>query len=127
MRSRSNNTLVTLPLEINIYGLRSIAEVVGSILSKCGIFLQAPYHGLENTTYYNPQLLRLGGFSDQVEVKMEKAPPPAGPVTLTQRRNEDEELQPNESGVDQILNSLSHHAPLQEISVDSRIKSELLP
>ncbi|TPX09018.1 uncharacterized protein E0L32_001721 [Thyridium curvatum] len=57
--------------EINIYGAKERAQEIGSALSKSGIFLQMPKHGLEDDDYYNPQLLRVEGFPDMLSPEPE--------------------------------------------------------
>lgn len=112
------------PVEINIYGTRADAEEVGSILSKSGIFLQLPRYGPYIAQYYNPQLLRIEGYSEQISAATLFSV--AEDVGDTPDRRVEEEPQANDS-VDFILDSLSHHVNLREIPVDHRIKSTLLP
>lgn len=109
-----------------MYGARADAEEVGSILSKSGTFLQLPRYGLDGAEYYNPHLLRIEGYSEQVPI--EALLSPMADVVETQDRRVEENPQANDSVVvDSILDSLSHHVFLQDIPVDRRIKSTLLP
>jgi SWI/SNF-related matrix-associated actin-dependent regulator of chromatin subfamily A3 len=115
-----------LLVDINIYGSREDAEEVGRTLSKSGTFLQFPRYGLDGVEYYNPHLFRIEGYPEQVPI--ETVPWPAEGVIEIPDRSVEEETQLNDSlVVDSILDSLSHHVPLREIPVDSRIKSTLLP
>lgn len=112
-------------VEINIYGARADAEEVGNILSKSGTFLQLPRYGLDDAVYYNPHFLRIEGYSEQVP--LETHPSAIVDVVGTPDRTVEEEPQVNDSVVvDSILDSLSHHVFLRQITVDRRIKSELL-
>ena len=113
-------------IEINIYGVRADAEEVGSIMSKCGIFLQLPRYGLDGADYYNPHFLRIEGYSEQNSLKT--LLPPVVDEVETPNRVVEEEPQVNDAViVDSILDSLSHHVLLREIPADYRIKSVLLP
>lgn len=124
VRSWSNQTPKLLPVDINVYGSREDAEEVGRTLSKSGTFLQFPRYGLDGAKYYNPHLFRIEGYPEQVPIETVHWPAEG----VIPDRSVEEETQLNDSlVVDSILDSLSHHVPLREIPVDSRIKSTLLP
>lgn len=115
-----------LPIEINIYGNRENAQLIGQITSKVGIFLQFPRHGPEGVEYYNPHFLRMEGYSEQEPIETlrlsssrAKEPTYGTSDEISQANNTD--------AVDEILDSLSHQNLLDNIHVDARIKSNLFP
>lgn len=115
-----------LPIEINIYGNREDAKLVGQIISKGGVFLQFPRHGLKGFEYYNPHFLRMEGYSEQEPIET---------LLLSSSRAKEateetlDEINPanNTDAVDEILDSLSYQNLLDNIHVDARIKSSLFP
>ncbi|KAF2466886.1 uncharacterized protein BDR25DRAFT_305757 [Lindgomyces ingoldianus] len=112
------------PVEVNIYGLKADAETVGRILSKADIYLQFPKSGLDGYKYSNPHFLQIDGFDGGIPT--EKTP--TTNQEEARRRSIEPESQTNIStAVDNILDSLSHHVDLGQISVDGRIRSTLLP
>ncbi|KAI3335700.1 SNF2 family N-terminal domain-containing protein [Ustulina deusta] len=126
MSSWSRRT-TTYPLaEINIYGARASAEEVGSILSKYRLFLQMPQHGLDNVEYYNPHILRIEGYSQLASFEQPREF--TKDASETSGSSEEREARSNDTTVvDSILDSLSHHNVLQEISIVPDIRSTLLP
>ncbi|KAJ3454414.1 hypothetical protein MRS44_018308 [Fusarium solani] len=118
--------LTELPLEINVYGSRSDAEEVGTILSKSGTFLQLPDYGLENAEYYNPHFFRVEGFPDQFPIETQLSSTEDEVETLGHSESGEGQVD-NSAAVDSILDSLSHHANLRDVPIDGRIKSALLP
>ncbi|KAI8630497.1 SNF2 family N-terminal domain-containing protein [Xylariaceae sp. FL1651] len=124
--SWSTQNPTSLLAEVNIYGARADAMEVGSVLSKSRIFLQMPQHGLNDTEYYNPHILRIEGHSELVSLEQ--------PEISTQYRSEtpersrERETRANDTAVvDSILDSLSHHDVLREIAIVPDIRSTLLP
>ena len=123
MQSWQNHSQTLFPVEINIYGNGPDAEEVGRALCKSGIYLQYPRFGLDGLEYHNPHFLQIEGYSDQVPARTSTAD-----EVETRDQSVEPETQTNDSAVvDTILDSLSHHADLGQISVDRRIKTTLLP
>lgn len=116
----AESSLITV--DINIYGSREDADEVGRSLSKSGLFLQWPRYGLDGFEYHNPHILRIEGFPEQnpTEISVDY-------ISKLPDQDSDDGHPVTDSGmVESILDSLSHHVLLQEISVDRRIKSMLL-
>ena len=112
--------------DINIYGMKSDAQHVGDILSKSNTFLQYPRFGCY-TEYHNPHIFRIEGYSDDM-------PSAASDVneisyTMTSRSTAiDEKVGVSDIViVDEILDSLGHETDLGTVTVDSRIRTTLLP
>ncbi|KAI9150829.1 matrix-associated actin-dependent regulator [Paramyrothecium foliicola] len=113
-----------LSMEINVYATRENAKEVGTILAHMGIFLQWPRYGREGFEYYNPHFLRIDGFSDCV---------PTETLAMTKQKtveipdNVERVSQGNDSEiVHSILDSLSHHVQLKDVSAIPDVKSTLL-
>lgn len=128
MQCCNGRTPGQLPAEINIYGSKANAREIGAALSKAGIFLQKPQHGLEIAEYYNPHILRMDGYPDLL--------PYEEPQEFTNEAQETSERTtgaPRESTrrsdtaeVDLILDSLAHHPILREIAIVPEIRTSLL-
>ncbi|KAK6063731.1 DNA repair protein rad5 [Seiridium cupressi] len=124
MKSR-NGPAPRLPAELNIYGLKENAQKVGGVLSNSGIFLQMPQYGLENVKYSNPHILIMEGYPELLALD------PSHNPTNDTRETPDSRLEAGGRGddttmFDSILDSLSHHSVLQEISIVPDIKTTLL-
>lgn len=120
-----NQSQCVLSFEVKVYGAKSDAEEVGSILSKSNTYLQFPRFGC-NAEYYNPHLFRIDGYSDQIPLgaSKENESSQAGMQSLTS--NDDPKVS-DSAVVDSILDSLEHNVDVGTISIDRRIKSILLP
>lgn len=114
-----------LPAEINIYGSKTNAQWIGSTLSKSGIFLQSPKYGSDVAEYYNPHILRMEGYSDLLSLE------PSQECTsdaheLPDGSTEGYTGENDTAMVDSILDSLSHHHVLQEMTFVPNIKTAIL-
>jgi hypothetical protein len=122
----TNKNSITLTVEINIYGMRDIADGVGKVLSAAGTFLQQPRYGLDGISYYNPHYFRIPGFS---AVDSRDTPiltiNDLGSTPVQNTRPDDRNDASTE--VTSILDSLSHHNLLKERVADVRIRQPLLP
>ena len=105
---------IGLPLCINVYGSRRIAQEVGKRLSKEGSFLQHPYLLDESIEYDNPHYFKLPN--------RKPALPPGN--AISQYRQPSRESQATQ--VSGILDSLDHGAVLQDDNVGAMVQSELL-
>jgi hypothetical protein len=116
-----------LPLEINFYGAQADAKEIGSISSRLGLFLQYPRFGMDTRSYWNPHILHIEGY---VERPLRGSPADTLVDTPPQHRSGAEvSAVPQESDtevVESILDSLSHHSLLREITSILGIKSRLL-
>ncbi|KAI9167943.1 matrix-associated actin-dependent regulator [Paramyrothecium foliicola] len=117
---------VLLILDLNIYGLRQYKQDIGDILGGSGIALQKPSFDLHGTAYDNPHYLELSHTAQDdllglsaLEIQSTRQYIGATELNNTTTNASEE--------VDSILNSLSHRTLLHETSVDTRIKSSLLP
>ncbi|KAH7308435.1 SNF2 family N-terminal domain-containing protein [Stachybotrys elegans] len=111
-----NNIPALLPIELSIYAEQEDAKEIGDILSTFGVFLQWPRYGREGYHYFNPHLLRLEGYSDQIPTSRPQVSKQS-PVLIPEK-NTDRTAQVNVAeAVDGILNSLSHHVQVQDISM----------
>ncbi|ETS77388.1 hypothetical protein PFICI_11262 [Pestalotiopsis fici W106-1] len=124
MRSHNCETPDHLPAEINIYGSKLDAREIGRILSKLGIFLQWPQHGIGAIEYYNPQIMKIEGLPDRL-------PPGASQISTSDVHGALDEAGgisakgQDTTTVDSILDSLSHRANIKEIATVPDIKSQL--
>lgn len=113
-------------LEINLFGNKSDAELVGSILSNNNIYLQYP-HIHSEVEYYNPHIFRIAGYSNGIPLNSSEE----NTVPSSQTRPTimlDESLKSNDSAaIDGILDSLAHTVDIGTVAVDNRICSRLLP
>ncbi|KAK8133073.1 P-loop containing nucleoside triphosphate hydrolase [Apiospora kogelbergensis] len=130
MQSRNGRTPEHLPAEINIYGPKANAREIGGILSKSGIFLQMPQYGLETAEYYNPQILRMEGYPDILQLDESQESTNGAHETDTHeapgRSQRDPTRRNDTEMVESILDSLSHHPMLQEIATVPDIRTPLL-
>lgn len=121
-----NKNSTTLAVEINIYGMRDVADEVGKVLSAAGTFLQQPRYGLDGISYYNPHYFRIPGFSaaDSVDTPILTIND-LGSAPVQNTRPDDR----NDASIEvtSILDSLSHHNILKERVADVRIRQPLLP
>ncbi|KAJ4287020.1 hypothetical protein N0V90_012901 [Kalmusia sp. IMI 367209] len=116
-------------IEINIYGLEADFKEVGRVLAEGDIYLQYPRFGLEGYAYQNPHFLPIDGFATGIPIAIQLS------GIDTQKDKEDETLRRQKgsnsdenvsAAVDNILDSdLTHHANLEQISVDHRISQSL--
>jgi SWI/SNF-related matrix-associated actin-dependent regulator of chromatin subfamily A3 len=121
-----NKNSTTLTVEINMYGMRDVADEVGKVLSAAGTFLQQPRYGLDGISYYNPHYFRVPGFSDADSLDtpiLTIKDPGSAPVQNTRPDDRDDAS----VEVTSILDSLSHHNLLKERVADVRIRQPLLP
>ncbi len=114
-----------LPVEINIYGVRDGAQVVGAVLSKSGLFLQLPRYGLDGFEHYNPQFLRIEGYLESSCPKTPILPEADSIETLDRTVGNGTQVNDSEM-VDSIFNSLSHHVHQREVTIGPGIKRQLL-
>jgi hypothetical protein len=121
-------SVIVKNVEINVYGLHERAEFVGKGLSNNELWLQCPHHGIAGVKYHNPHLYSVEGFSEDIPVEISDKADNPKIAQSNHRAPEAQAVQSDDSEVvDSILDSLSHHVSLREISVDHRIKRELLP
>ncbi|KAI0157993.1 SNF2 family N-terminal domain-containing protein [Hypoxylon sp. FL1284] len=125
MQSQYANIPNHLPAEINIYGAKANAREIGDILSKSGVFLQMPQYGRNIAEYYNPHILRIEGYSDLLSLEESRE------ITNDAHGAPDIRIEESTRGndtavVESLLDSLSHHANLQELAIVPGIKSTLL-
>lgn len=112
-------------MNIQIFGVRSIADTVAKDLSKYRLFLQHPSPVPFNINYENPQYLSMVGSSFTngailPQISVQKA------QTEIESSVVFEEL---DNGLDEIravINNLPRHDHLREVDVDKRINTELL-
>ncbi|KPI45584.1 uncharacterized protein AB675_641 [Cyphellophora attinorum] len=116
-----------LLVEINFYGLREHADEVGKKMASLGLFLQRPLYGDVEVPHYNPQILSIEGYipresqqmltsasADTASQKQAVSPP-----TVAAQETDSEAF-------DSILDSLSHHAILDQVTSIPGIKGDLL-
>lgn len=58
------SALARFKLHVNIFGLKSDSEPVGTLLSDNGLYLQEPYHRTEDCIYYNPHVWTFDDLPD---------------------------------------------------------------
>jgi hypothetical protein len=58
------SALARFKLHVNIFGLKSDSELVGTLLSDNGLYLQEPYHRTENCIYHNPHVWTFDDLPD---------------------------------------------------------------
>ncbi|KAI1121432.1 SNF2 family N-terminal domain-containing protein [Nemania abortiva] len=126
MSSWNRQTTTVLPAEVNIYGARTNAKEVGAVLSKSRLFLQKPRHGLDSAEYYNPHILRIDGYHLEVDSFEQPQISTTGTSETPERSEEGEARSSDTAVVDSILDSLSHHNVLREITIVPDIRSTLL-
>ena len=108
-----------IPVDINVYGPRSLADDVGEVLSMGKAFLQRPDHHHRRFPYENPHVIK---FTDA------DAPAPINDVqpqnaTNSQPKSAAEKLQ---DVVSQVHRSLHRSENLQRAEGDQRLKTQLL-
>jgi SWI/SNF-related matrix-associated actin-dependent regulator of chromatin subfamily A3 len=112
-------------MNIQIFGVRSIADIVAKELSKYRLFLQHPYPMPFNAAYENPQYFSMVGSSFTNGAVL----PPIS-VEATQREIESnavsEELNHGLDDLRAVINNLPKHECLKEVDVDERINTDLL-
>jgi SWI/SNF-related matrix-associated actin-dependent regulator of chromatin subfamily A3 len=112
-------------MNIQIFGVRSIADTVAKELSKYRLFLQHPCPVPFNAAYENPQYFSMVGSSFTNGAVL----PPIS-VGVTQKEIESnavsEELDHVLDDLRAVINSLPTHEYLREVDVDERIKTDLL-
>jgi SWI/SNF-related matrix-associated actin-dependent regulator of chromatin subfamily A3 len=118
-------------VELNIYGLKEDANRIGELLSSSGTFLQPPQFETEDFEYHNPHFFRFDGYIEKTALHPLLSEEPGFSSGHSKRidASEAEILETQTSNavqVDSILDSLSHHSDLRQISIDRRIKTELL-
>ncbi|KAF7532372.1 hypothetical protein G7054_g8020 [Neopestalotiopsis clavispora] len=123
LRSRKSQMPEYLPAEINVYGPKADATEIGSIMSRSGIFLQLPLHGIGAIEYFNPQMIRIEGYPDRLPPEVHSSTDDTDEVP---DRYMEASMRGNDTAVvDSILDSLSHHRNIQEIATVPDIKSRL--
>jgi hypothetical protein len=128
-QSWSPHTAPTFPLEINLYGSKLEADAIGAALSKAGHFIQFPRHGLADSEYHNPHILRIEGHdSHSLGSQISTAETSSGSHSQGAARNGYVEVDAEDNGavVESILDSLTHNVQIAETPVDRRIKRKLL-
>lgn len=120
-----NPAQFTWPLNIHVFGDRSVADTVARELSKLRLFLQHPNPFTPGTVYENPQYLIVPGASLPNGTVL--APLAAELLRPeTERAVSAEEFDDEEQNLTRLMNTLPRHDYLQEIDIDSSIKTVLL-
>jgi SNF2 family DNA or RNA helicase len=125
LKSYQNQGQCIMTLEANIYGVKSDAEEIGSLLSRSNTYLQFPQFGC-GAEYYNPHFFRIEGYSDRIPLEASEENDSSQIGTQSLKSNQDPKIS-DSAFVDSILDSLSHRVDVGTITVDRRIKSTLLP
>jgi len=112
-------------LNIQLFGVRSIADIVAKELSKFRLFLQHPDPKPLSTAYENPQYLSVVGSSFTNGAVL----PPIS-VEMKQKRLDIYGVShESDDGLEElrgVINSLPKHEYLREVDVDDRINTNLL-
>lgn len=104
-------------VQINVYGPRNAAQIIGKALSRQKIYLQNPVHIREGTIYENPHVLKLVGYQASQqhtdEIVEQIAPEKLAPETL-------------EHTIAELYTSLTRGEKLRGLEGDDRLKTVLL-
>jgi SWI/SNF-related matrix-associated actin-dependent regulator of chromatin subfamily A3 len=112
-------------MNIQIFGVRSIADTVAKELSKYRLFLQHPCPVPFNAVYENPQYLSMAGSSFNNGAVL---PPISVEATQSEIESDavSEELDHVLDELKAVMNNLPRHDYLREADVDKRINTDLL-
>ena len=120
----ANRSELTWSMDIQIFGISSIADTVAKELSKYRLFLQHPHPMPVDVAYENPQYLSMAGSSFTNGAIL---PPISTEMSQVESKsNPDSELDHVPNELIAIINNLPRHEYLQEADVDKRIKTKLL-
>ncbi|RDW57005.1 hypothetical protein BP6252_13923 [Coleophoma cylindrospora] len=106
-------------IDINVFGPRDNATVVGKILSDSKIWLQKPDILQKGMDYENPQFLELEGF-EELEVDRQPLEMASGQKRLGM---DDQRF---EEAVEDVFNRLTRCDQLERVEKDQRVKTKLL-
>ena len=113
-------------MNIQIFGIRSVADTVAKKLSKYHLFLQHPEPPPADIAYENPQYLNaLGSKSDNWAILPQLISVPAEQAKDTPAIVSDERGLTLD-GVRALVDNLPETDYLQDVELDARIKTELL-
>jgi hypothetical protein len=112
---KKKGKIVGITVKINVYGGRNDISAVGKRLSECAIYLQHPDNLDENIEYDNPHYLTLRG----------QLRPKQSPFAVPRRPGEPTKDTAT-SDITTLFHSLKRYKCLQQVDVDSRIKTPLL-
>jgi hypothetical protein len=110
-----------LKVDLNIYGPRSDADSVGSVLSDNRIYLQDPEEGVAGFEYHNPHVIVFPGLEDTRRDKCNGAG-----ADVTQADDALEQTSMRETILN-VYGSLKRHMALGRTDAGLRILTPLLP
>jgi hypothetical protein len=103
-------------VDINVYGFKDVAQIVGKRLSKAPIYLQHPHRLDDNIEYDNPHYFRAPGQPTPRPGTVMTMICPEKPMQLASRSPD----------ISTVFDSLTRHRFLQQVKEDSRIRTPLL-
>ncbi|KAJ6002783.1 Helicase C-terminal [Penicillium sp. IBT 35674x] len=114
---KSKHSLDTL--EISIFGEFALSNDVGDLLSRAGLFLQAPAFN-SNIPYHNPQMISFGDISDKdSECESTESHKCSGQI-------ESKSTRPSAAALLNVLDHLQQHEYLHPVGPQSALTVELL-